>query len=73
MRLELELEMIARPTDIAQTMPSTPDLSSAETPLQRQILLWQWELVRRAEARKQASGEEAQGVELRETEHQPEV
>ena len=64
--------MIARPTDITQTSPTTPDLSSAETPLQRQILLWQWELLRRREAAQQKSGEEAQQAELR-PEPQPEV
>ena len=64
--------MIAPPTDITQTSPTTPDLSSAETPLQRQILLWQWELLRRREAAQQKSGEEAQQAELR-PEPQPEV
>ena len=38
--------MIARPTDI-ETGVSAAALA-AETPLQRQILLWQMELVRRA-------------------------
>jgi len=33
--------MIARPTDITHTSASSADLPSAETPLQRQILLWQ--------------------------------
>ena len=45
---EPELEMIARPTDITETGVSAAALAAAETPLQRQILLWQMELVRRA-------------------------
>lgn len=64
--------MIARPADITQTSPATPDLASAETPLQRQILLWQRELLRRREAGKQEGGEETQKAELR-TQHQTEV
>jgi hypothetical protein len=52
MRPEPELNMIARPTEITdRTAPSTGSLS-AETPLQRQILLWQHELLRRAELRR---------------------
>ena len=46
--------MIARPADITHTGPTTPDLASAERPMQRQILLWQRELLRRAE--RQGSG-----------------
>ncbi|HEX5575614.1 MAG TPA: hypothetical protein VFX42_07040 [Gemmatimonadales bacterium] len=49
--------MIARPTDITQTGASAADVPAAETPLQRQILLWQRELVRRGEAGKRGSGE----------------
>jgi hypothetical protein len=45
---EPELEMIARPTDITETGVSAAALAAAETPLQRQILLWQMELMRRA-------------------------
>ena len=41
--------MIARPEDIPASGSSSPDLSGAETPLQRQIILWQRELLRRAE------------------------
>jgi hypothetical protein len=40
--------MIARPTDITETGVSAAALAAAETPLQRQILLWQMELMRRA-------------------------
>ena len=40
--------MIARPTDITETGVSAADLPAAETPLQRQILLWQRELLRRS-------------------------
>jgi hypothetical protein len=47
--------MIARPTDITQTGPTTPDLASAESPMQRQILLWQRELLRRWEAGRRGS------------------
>jgi hypothetical protein len=72
LRPEPEAEMIARPIDITQSSQTTPDLASAETPLQRQILLWQRELLRRREAEMQASGEETQKGELR-TEPQPEV
>jgi hypothetical protein len=43
--------MIARPEDIPPSGSSSPDLSGAETPLQRQIILWQQELLRRAERR----------------------
>ena len=39
--------MIARPSDITRTSPATPDLASAESPMQRQILLWQQEILRR--------------------------
>jgi hypothetical protein len=62
--------MIARP-DSTQTTPPTPDLASAETPLQRQILMWQRELLRRRDAAEQ-SVEETQKSELL-AEHQPEV
>ena len=41
--------MIARPENIPASGSSSPDLSGAETPLQRQIILWQHELLRRAE------------------------
>ena len=44
--------MIARPEDIPASGSSSPDLSGAETPLQRQIILWQRELLRRAERRR---------------------
>jgi hypothetical protein len=51
MRPEPELYMIARPAESTdKTGPSTGSLS-AETPLQRQILLWQGELLRRAALR----------------------
>lgn len=63
--------MIARPTDITHTAPTTPDLASAQSPMQRQILLWQRELLRRTKAGKRESGEETQKAELRPTEHQP--
>jgi hypothetical protein len=46
--------MIARPTDFTRPDASSTGLPAAETPLQRQIILWQRELVRRAEARHQA-------------------
>ena len=49
--------MIARPTDITHTGPTTPDLASAESPMQLQILLWQRELLKRAEAGKRGGGE----------------
>ena len=39
--------MIARPTDIPQAGVSAAEVPAAETPLQRQILLWQRELLRR--------------------------
>jgi hypothetical protein len=42
--------MIARPTDITETGASAAEIPAAETPLQRQILLWQRELLRRKEA-----------------------
>jgi hypothetical protein len=45
--------MIARPTDITETGVSGADRPAGENPLQRQILLWQRELVRRGEAGKQ--------------------
>ena len=44
--------MIARPEGIPPSGSSSPDLSGAETPLQRQIILWQQELLRRAERRR---------------------
>lgn len=47
-----ELEMIARPTDITASGALKPEFPLAETPLQRQILLWQRELVRRGEVAK---------------------
>ena len=40
--------MMARSTDRSETGASAAALAAAETPLQRQILLWQMELVRRA-------------------------
>jgi hypothetical protein len=43
--------MIARPENFPPSGAS-PDLSGAETPLQRQIILWQHELLRRAERRR---------------------
>ena len=39
------------PTDMAQVRRSTPEPVFVESPLQRQILLWQRELLRRREAR----------------------
>jgi hypothetical protein len=51
MRLEPELYMIARPGEIPDKTAPSIGASSAETPLQRQILLWQHELLRRAELR----------------------
>jgi hypothetical protein len=63
MRPEPELHMIARPSQIPEkTAPSTGSLS-AETPLQRQILLWQHELLRRAELRR-AVGSEPSSMDL---------
>jgi hypothetical protein len=50
LRPEPEIEMIARPTDLTHPNVSSADLPAAETPLQRQILLWQRELLRRREA-----------------------
>jgi hypothetical protein len=50
-------EMIARPSDITRTSPTTPDPASAESPMQRQILLWQREILKRAEAGKRVGGE----------------
>jgi hypothetical protein len=68
---EPEVTVIARPGDIAQT--GTPSIASpeGETPLQRQILLWQRELVRRAELKAglRASGDT---IELKKAEAQPE-
>ena len=48
--------MIARPTDITASGALRPDLPPAETPLQRQILLWQRELLRRRAAEQQGNG-----------------
>ena len=48
--------MIARPVDNTHTGPTTPDVSSAESPMQRQILLWQRELLRRAKRRGSGAG-----------------
>jgi len=39
--------MRAQPTAIRQIDSSSPCLTAAESPLQRQILLWQHELLRR--------------------------
>jgi hypothetical protein len=47
-----ELPMIDRRTDITRPDASSTGWPSAETPLQRQIILWQRELLRRAEARR---------------------
>jgi hypothetical protein len=52
MKPEPELYMIARPTDITRTDNSSTGWPAAETPLQRQIILWQRELLRRAESRR---------------------
>jgi hypothetical protein len=52
MRPEPERYMIARPTDITEKTAPSIAASAAETPLQRQILLWQHELLRRAELRR---------------------
>lgn len=49
--------MIARPTDITHTAPTTPDLASAQSPMQRQILLWQREILKRWEAGRRETGE----------------
>lgn len=49
--------MIARPGDLTHSDPTTPDLSSAETPMQRQILLWQREILKRRDAGRQEAGE----------------
>jgi hypothetical protein len=58
-----EIAMIARPSDITHPASSGDDVPRAETPLQRQILLWQRELLRRAELRRSAeSGAEAAPV-----------
>jgi hypothetical protein len=57
-----EIEMIARPTDITHPGTSNADLPSAETPLQRQILLWQRELMLRAAAGQRGGGAEGQSV-----------
>jgi hypothetical protein len=62
MRPEPESYMIARPSDIDKTAPSTGPFS-AETPLQRQILLWQHELLRRAELRR-TGGLEPSSIDL---------
>ena len=55
MRPEPEQAMIARPSDITRPDASGSGLPRAETPLQRQIILWQRELLRQAEARHQAA------------------
>ena len=52
MRPEPELVMIARPTDVTRTDASSTGCPVGETPLQRQIILWQRELLRRAESRR---------------------
>jgi hypothetical protein len=57
MRPQPEIDMIARPTDITRQDASSTGLPAAESPLQRQIILWQRELVRRAEARHKAASE----------------
>ena len=57
MRPEPEPTMIARPSDITRPDASGTGLPVGETPLQRQIILWQRELIRRAEARHQAEGQ----------------
>ena len=46
---------MARPTDRSETGVSAAALAAAETPLQRQILLWQMELVRRAAVAERSS------------------
>lgn len=61
MRSQLEEDMIARITNTSSTTTSTPDPPAVETPLQRQILLWQRELLRRAERRQ--AGQPASGAE----------
>ena len=50
--------MIARPTDITHTGPSAPDPSTGQSPMQRQILLWQRELLRRAELKRNSQAVE---------------
>jgi hypothetical protein len=42
--------MIVRPTYFLASDALRPELPTAETPLQRQILLWQRELIRRLES-----------------------
>jgi hypothetical protein len=48
--------MIARPADISHTGPEPPDPASAESPMQRQILLWQREILKRWAAGQEGSG-----------------
>jgi hypothetical protein len=57
MRPKSEVSMIARTVDLTQA--SETRLAADETPLQRQIILWQRELVRRAESRRQVQYESA--------------
>jgi hypothetical protein len=57
MRPKSEVSMIARTVDLTQA--SETRLAADETPLQRQIILWQRELVRRAESRRQVQSESA--------------
>jgi hypothetical protein len=63
--------MIARPENIPASGSSSPDVSGAETPLQRQIILWQHELLRRAE-RRRASVLGAEACQLRNAAGEPE-
>jgi len=46
---------MARPTGSTETGVLAAALAAAETPLQRQILLWQMELVRRAAVAERSS------------------
>jgi hypothetical protein len=46
---EPEVEMMAQLADITDARDVSLGSLSAETPLQRQILMWQRELIRRAE------------------------
>ena len=57
MRPQPEMDMIARPRDITRQDGSSAGLPAKESPLERQIILWQRELVRRAEARHQAASQ----------------
>jgi hypothetical protein len=72
MRPEPELFMIARPTDVTRTDDSSTGWPVGETPLQRQIILWQRELLRRAESRRSTAEPQSAESEERESELHPE-